>query len=277
MQHTGVEFQHRSTATSARWPVKGAWLFDAKTQRPDDKIADTGTGFVSEKIDGATAPAEDSFDDVPRIVRRTLHSEVLNQLRDMIIEGRLAPGARINEGQIGTILGVSRTPLREAIKSLTSEGLVEMVPAKGAIVRRLTEHDLVQILQVLKVIEQLGVRLTCAHASDETIQGICDLHDRMMTLYKSGNRLEYFKLNQAIHTSFVQASGNAVLAETHETLQARIKRLRYVGNSEPSKWARAVAEHEEMISALMTRNADRLAEVVGRHLDATVLRVKDII
>lgn len=231
---------------------------------------------MSEKISDATATTpNDSFDDVPRIVRRTLHSEVLNQLRDMIIEGRLAPGARINEGQIGAILGVSRTPLREAIKSLTSEGLVEIVPAKGAVVRRLTEQDLIQILQVLKVIEQLGARLTCEQASDETIKGICDLHARMMKLYKAGNRLEYFKLNQAIHTSFVQASGNAVLAETHETLQARIKRLRYVGNSEPSKWARAVAEHEEMVAALVERNAEKLAEVVGRHLDATVIRVKD--
>lgn len=231
---------------------------------------------MSNKFSSATATPNDSFDDVPRIVRRTLHSEVLNQLRDMIIEGRLAPGARINEGQIGAILGVSRTPLREAIKSLTSEGLVEIVPAKGAVVRRLTEQDLIQILQVLKVIEQLGVRLTCEHASDETIRDICELHNRMIKLYKAGNRLEYFKLNQAIHTSFVQASGNAVLAEMHETLQARIKRLRYVGNSEPSKWARAVAEHEEMVAALVERDAERLAEVVGQHLDATVVRVKDV-
>jgi DNA-binding GntR family transcriptional regulator len=231
---------------------------------------------VTEKTGGQAAAISEGFEDVPRIVRRTLHSEVLNQLRDMIIEGRLAPGARINEGQIGTILGVSRTPLREAIKSLVSEGLVEIVPAKGAVVRRFSEDDLIQILQVLKAIEQLGARLTCETASDAAIKGICDLHDEMMALYKAGNRLEYFKLNQAIHTSFVQNSGNAVLAEMHETLQARIKRLRYVGNSEPSKWANAVAEHEEMIKALKKRDANRLAEVVGRHLDATVIRVKDV-
>jgi DNA-binding GntR family transcriptional regulator len=220
---------------------------------------------------------EPDFDDVPRIVRRTLHSEVLNQLRDMIIEGRLAPGTRINEGQIGTILGVSRTPLREAIKSLTSEGLVEIVPAKGAVVRRFTEHDLIQILQVLKVIEQLGARLTCTKASDDEIKDIKNVHDRMMKLYKTGKRLEYFKLNQSIHTSFVKASGNIFLAEMHETLQARIKRPRYIGNGEPSKWAAAVAEHEEMIEALLKRDGERLADVVGRHLDATVLRVRNIL
>jgi DNA-binding GntR family transcriptional regulator len=234
-------------------------------------------GHVSPEPGDKQAAVATGFDDVPRIVRRTLHSEVLNKLRDMIIEGRLAPGARINEGQIGAILGVSRTPLREAIKSLTSEGLVEIVPAKGAVVRRFTEHDLVQILQVLKVIEQLGARLTCEHASDEAIRKIKDIHDRMMKLYKAGKRLEYFKLNQAIHTSFVQASGNIFLAEMHETLQARIKRPRYVGNSDPSKWANAVAEHEDMIEALMKRDGEKLADAIGRHLDATVLRVRNVL
>ena len=212
----------------------------------------------------------------PRIQRRTLHEEVLERLRDMIIEGRLEPGQRINEGAVGAQLGVSRTPLREAIKSLASEGLVEMQPAKGAVVRRFSLRDLREILEVIKSLEQLGGRIACAQATDAQIAEVVALHERMMALYAEQNRLEYFKLNQAIHTSFVQNSGNAVLAEMHETLQARIKRLRYVGNSEPSKWANAVAEHEEMIKALKKRDANRLAEVVGRHLDATVIRVKDV-
>jgi DNA-binding GntR family transcriptional regulator len=109
---------------------------------------------------------------IPRITRRTLHEEVLERLRDMIIEGRLAPGQRINEGQVGAQLGVSRTPLREAIKTLASEGLVEILPAKGAIVRKFTAKDLTQILQVLKTLEQLGGRMACELASDATIEAI---------------------------------------------------------------------------------------------------------
>lgn len=219
----------------------------------------------------------DRLRDVPRIMRRTLHDEVVNSLRDMIIEGKLAPGDRVNEVQIGALLGVSRTPLREAIKTLASEGLVEMAPAKGAIVRRFSERDLRQILEVLKAIEQLGARLTCSVGSDVAIREITDIHQRMMKLYRSGNRLEYFKLNQRIHTALVEASGNAVLAETHTMLQSRIKRMRYVGNESPDKWAGAVSEHEQMITALNARDGDALAEVVGRHLDATLIRVRDII
>lgn len=215
--------------------------------------------------------------DYPRITRRTLHDEVLERLRDMIIEGRLEPGQRINEGQVGGQLGVSRTPLREAIKTLASEGLVEVLPAKGAIVRRFSAQDLYQVLEVLKALEQLGGRIACAQASDETIAAIHALHRRMLELYRTRERLEYFKLNQAIHTATVAASGNQVLVEMHGTLQSRIKRLRFIGNEGPEKWAGAVAEHEEMMAALLKRDAQALSAAIGKHMDSTLTRVRDVL
>lgn len=214
---------------------------------------------------------------VTRITRVTLHDAVLNQLRDMIIEGQLKPGTRINEGQVGAMLGVSRTPLREAIKTLASEGLVEIIPAKGAIVRRFTEGDIREILEVLKALEQAAARLACKGASDAVIGEIKALHDEMLRLYVARNRLNYFKLNQAIHSAMVRASGNSVLAQTHEQLQARIKRIRFIGNETPERWAAAVAEHDEMMVALLARDGERLSEILGRHLDNTVDRVRDAI
>ncbi|MCA0418404.1 MAG: GntR family transcriptional regulator [Proteobacteria bacterium] len=210
-------------------------------------------------------------------MRRTLHDEVLERLRDMIIEGRLAPGQRINEGQVGAQLGVSRTPLREAIKTLASEGLVEILPAKGAIVRKFSARDLADILEVIKSLEQLGGRIACAEASDATIESIHKLHRDMLALYATRDRLDYFKLNQAIHSAIVAASGNAVLAEMHTTLQSRIKRLRFVGNEGPEKWAGAVAEHEDMMAALLRRDGDALAEAIGRHMDTTLVRVREVL
>ncbi|KPF72772.1 GntR family transcriptional regulator [Bosea sp. AAP35] len=213
----------------------------------------------------------------PRIQRRTLHDEVLERLRDMIIEGRLEPGQRINEGAVGAQLGVSRTPLREAIKSLASEGLVEMQHAKGAVVRRFSVRDLREILEVTKSLEQLGGRIACAQASDAQIEAIAAMHQRMMELYEQRNRLEYFKLNQAIHSAIVAAAGNAVLMEMHETLQARIKRLRFIGNEGPVKWAGAVAEHEAMVAALSRRDGEALAFEIGKHMDHTLTRVSEVI
>jgi DNA-binding GntR family transcriptional regulator len=214
---------------------------------------------------------------VTRITRVTLHDAVLNQLRDMIIEGTLAPGARINEGQVGAALGVSRTPLREAIKTLASEGLVEIVPARGAVVRRFSEANIREILEVLKALEQTAARRLCAAGLDAEVAAIVSLHDEMMRLYVSRNRLQYFKLNQSIHSAIVKGAGNGVLAETHGQLQARIKRIRFIGNETPDRWAAAVAEHEEMIVALKRRDGEALAEVLGRHLDKTIDRVRDSI
>ena len=214
---------------------------------------------------------------VTRITRVTLHDAVLNQLRDMIIEGALPPGSRINEGQVGAALGVSRTPLREAIKTLASEGLVEIMPAKGAVVRRFSETDIREILEVLKALEQAAARFVCSRGAEADIAAILALHEQMMLLYAARNRLAYFKLNQSIHSSIVRAAGNAVLAQTHEQLQARIKRIRFIGNETPDRWAAAVAEHEEMNDALCVRDGERLAEVLGRHLDKTVERVRDAI
>jgi DNA-binding GntR family transcriptional regulator len=231
---------------------------------------------------GATRASDDSapaFSEagVTRITRVTLHEAVLNQLRDMIIEGQLAPGARINEGQVGGALGVSRTPLREAIKTLASEGLVEIVPARGAVVRRFSEANIREILEVLKALEQTAALRLCREGSDADIAGIVKLHDEMMRLYAARDRLPYFKLNQSIHSAIVKGSGNSVLVETHAQLQARIKRIRFIGNETPDRWAAAVAEHEEMIVALKRRDGAALAEVLGRHLDKTIDRVRDSI
>ncbi len=103
------------------------------------------------------------------------------------------------------------------------------------------------------------------------------MHERMLEHYAKRDRLAYFKLNQAIHSAIVQAAGNAVLAQTHETLQARIKRIRFIGHEGPERWAAAVAEHDEMIVALVARNGEALVEVLGRHLDMAVDRVRDAI
>ncbi len=215
---------------------------------------------------------------LPGPIRRTaLHDTLVNRLRDMIIEGHLSPGTRLNEGQLGQMLGVSRTPLREAIKYLASEGLVELVPSRGAVVKRFGAKDVQDMLLVLGTLEELAARLACVIASEEGIAEIRGLHDRMVQHYKAGDRLEYYKLNQNIHTAIVALSGNAPLAEIHAMLQTRLKRIRFIGHEGPEKWAAAVAEHEEMIEALEARDQQRLAAVLGRHLTNAWERVRGAI
>lgn len=211
------------------------------------------------------------------IARLSLHDAIVARVRDMIIEGELAPGTRIHEGNLGTRLGVSRTPLREALKFLASEGLVELSPGRGAVVRQFSHKDVHDSLVVLGSLESLAGRLACENATDDEIQEVRQLHDHMMGMYAKRDRLPYFKINQNIHSAILRLSKNEALAYVHGILQARLRRIRYIGNEGPEKWAGAVAEHEEMIAALETRDADRLSRVLSSHMMKTWERVKDAI
>jgi len=207
--------------------------------------------------------------------RRTLHDELVDRVRTLIVEGQLQPEARIHEGELGKALGVSRTPLREVLKVLASEGLIDLVPGRGAVVKKLTPKDVAEMLDVLTALETLAARLACRHATLAQIGALRRVHDEMMRYYRAGNRLEYYWRNQAIHAGFAELSGNALLASTHAIIQARLKRIRFIGNEAPKRWAGAVAEHEEMIAALEARDEARLAAVVTRHLGETWKRVAD--
>ncbi|SFC85611.1 GntR family transcriptional regulator [Tropicimonas isoalkanivorans] len=210
-----------------------------------------------------------------RIERQSLHEAILTRLRDMIIEGDLTPGTRINEGAIGAQFGVSRTPLREAIKYLASEGLVELVPSRGAVVKKFTAKEVRDMLDVVRTLEEHAAVSACAVATDEAVAGIRALHDEMVAAYEHGERRTYYKLNQEIHTRLVELADNAALSDVHAMLQTRLKRIRYVGHEGEEKWAKAVGEHVEMIEALEARDADRLVDVVHRHLTKAWERVKD--
>jgi DNA-binding GntR family transcriptional regulator len=211
----------------------------------------------------------------PRIARPSLHDAIVARVRDMIIEGELAPGTRIHEGQLGAALGVSRTPLREALKFLASEGLIELSPGKGAVVRTFSPKDVRDSLIVLGDLEALAGRLACEKAADSDIREVRALHDRMMEYYANRDRLPYFKLNQNIHSAIIRISKNEPLAYVHGALQARLRRIRYIGNESPDKWAGAVADHEEMIAALEARDGSRLAHVLNAHMEKTWDRVKN--
>ncbi len=219
--------------------------------------------------------APGTFDAVLPVQRRSLHDELVERIRDMIIEGQLPPGARIHEGQLCAAFGVSRTPLREALKYVASEGLIDLVQGRGAVVRTLSRRDVRGMLDVLSALEVLAARLACRHATANAIARIRGLHDAMMRFYAERNRLEYYKLNQAIHSGIATLSGNDCLSQTHETIQLRLKRIRFIGNEGQSKWDGAVAEHQDMIEALEARDEERLSAVVELHLKRTWERVVD--
>ncbi len=198
-----------------------------------------------------------------------LASQVASTLRDMIVQDKLQPGMRIRERQLSEKLNVSRTPLREAIRILVSEKLVESLPNRGAMVADPDPDRVKELLQVLGAMEALGGRLAADNASDEDISEIRALHFEMLAAYHRMDKLAYFKLNQMIHKSIVAASGNDVLMETHAQLNARVYRIRYISNQRNELWHEAVEEHDGIVEALEARDGALLESRLTEHLGQT--------
>jgi len=201
-----------------------------------------------------------------------LAQQVATRIRDLIIQDQLRPREWIREQALADKLKVSRTPLREALKMLELEGLIRLLPNRGALVTELTVEEVKEKLEVLAVLEALAGQLACRKATDAELAEIKALHYEMLAWFSRQNRLEYFKLNQRIHLAIVAASGNRTLVETHARINAQLYRVRFQSNLQNELWGTAVDEHEEMLAALTARNSEVLAACMLNHLGQTFFK-----
>jgi DNA-binding GntR family transcriptional regulator len=218
-------------------------------------------------------PSQDPSSQIERV---PLHEEVTNRLRDMIVSLRLPPGERIQELEVAQLLGVSRTPVREAIKVLTAEGLVELLPLRGAIVKAFSAKDARDMLEVIALVETYAGERAC-QADPARIDAILEMHQEMKRLFEARQRLAYFALNQRIHEALIALADNDTLSMTHATLSKRMRSLRYSGNSTPENWTAAMAEHEQMMVALAARDGQALSRIMGEHIRNTWPRIQDVV
>ena len=200
------------------------------------------------------------------VERRLLHEEGVDRLRDMIVQGELAPETKLNERVLAAQLGISRTPLREAIKFLASEGLVELLPNRGAVVASLKAGKVKEIFAVLGTLEALAGELACRDATDADIAEIRALHYQMVAHHARGELAQYFRYNQQIHIRIVECAGNATLTQIYRGLNAHVRRARYMANLSRERWDKAVREHEEILDALSARDSKRLQSLLRDHL-----------
>jgi DNA-binding GntR family transcriptional regulator len=200
------------------------------------------------------------------IDRQGLASAVTMRLRDMIIEGTLAAGTRLNERVLCEQLAVSRTPLREAFKVLAGEGLVELLPNRGAAVAELSIADIEQTFEVLGALEGLAGRLACLRITEAEITEIRALHFEMLAAHARRDLATYYKINHVIHDRINFGAGNAVLTATYLQMNARIQNLRFRSNFNQDKWNAAMKEHSAMLDALERRDGDALHAILEHHL-----------
>ena len=209
------------------------------------------------------------------IIRLNLSDQIANRLRDMIIQNELAPGDRIRERDVCKNLQVSRTPLREALHKLASEGLIELIPNRGAVITRPSAEEIADMLQVLGVLEAFAGERVCNYISDQELAEIKALQYEMLAAYARQDRLNYFKLNQKIHLAIVKAARSDTLLSLHSRLNARLYRIRYQSNLKNETWGSALAEHDHILEALENRDAERLSALLRQHLKSTWEKVSE--
>ena len=209
------------------------------------------------------------------IPRRSLHDELTERLRNLITAGNLAPGEKVPEKELCSQFGVSRTPLREALKVLASEGIVTLKPNRGAIVSALTMGELEEVFPVMGALEALSGEIACEHITDREIKTIRKLHDAMTGHWQRGELQPYFALNQEIHEAILEATRNDTLKSIYRGLSGRILSARYIANMSAERWAKAVKEHEAILEALDKRDGARLSKILKTHLANKLSTVKD--
>lgn len=201
-----------------------------------------------------------------KILQRNLYREVADRIGELIEHGELSPGERISEKQLCDRFGVSRTPLREALKVLATEGLIELLPNRGARVVRLTMKNVKDTYDLMAALEGLSGELACQHITDTEISAIRQLHNTMLEYYRTRDLMPYFQVNRQIHEAILAASNNEILQETYSNLNQRIKRVRYSKKMTERYWSQAVKDHENMMAALEKRDGKLLGQILRDHL-----------
>ncbi|MDY0747308.1 GntR family transcriptional regulator [Paucibacter sp. R3-3] len=204
--------------------------------------------------------------EVIEISRLALHDQVVARLRTMLVEGAIAPGAKLNERELSEQLRVSRTPLREAIKLLAAEGLVDLLPNRGAVAVKLTEADIVNTFEVLAGLEGMSGEFAAQRVTDAELAEIRAMHYEMMACFARQDLSGYYRLNARIHTAINDAAKNPVLTSTYNGINARVQSLRFRTNQNEAKWKRAVKEHELMLEALAAHDGAAMRDVLVAHL-----------
>ncbi|WP_083222679.1 GntR family transcriptional regulator [Ensifer sp. LC163] len=212
-----------------------------------------------------------------RVARAGLHEEAATRLRALIVTGELQPGLQLTEADLSEALGVSRTPLREALKLLATEGLVELRLNRGAVVAPLRPEELADLFEAVACIERSAAELAARRMTRRDLQRLRTLQDRMERHYEAGELENYFQLNQQIHAFIVAGAKNNALKSTHEALLSRAERARFFALSSPARWDESVEEHRLLLKALEERDSEMAGKILAHHVTRTGDVVRDVL
>lgn len=211
-----------------------------------------------------------------RLVLNSLHDEVAAQLRDRIFAGELAPGSFIDELALCAELSISRTPLREALKVLTAEGLLRHEPRRGCFVSRITEQDLDEIFPVIALLEGRCAFEAARNATDADLAALEQLHDRLQRSAEAKRITEYYEANFAIHEAIILLANNRWLAQVIGDLRKIVKLARLQQLHAPGRLEQSLSEHLAVYAALKAHDAEGAEAAMRTHLTRQRVALREL-
>lgn len=211
-----------------------------------------------------------------RLIHNSLHDEVAATLRDRIFSGELAPGAFIDEVALAAEMEISRTPLREALKVLTAEGLLRHEPRRGCFVNHVTEQDLDEIFPVIALLEGRCAFEAASHASDADLAALEALHDRLARHARARRINDYYEVNFAIHEAIITLADNRWLAQVIGDLRKIVKLARLQQLHAPGRLEQSLSEHLAVFAALKARDAEGAEAAMRTHLTRQRVALREL-
>jgi DNA-binding GntR family transcriptional regulator len=204
-----------------------------------------------------------------RVPRTGLHEHAARKLRTLIVRGDLLPGEPLLEVGLSEALGVSRTPLREALKQLAAEGLVELQLNRSAVVASLRRDELTELFEAVSGIERCAAELAAIRMTAQDVERLEALQTRIERHHRRGELRDHLEVNQQIPGTIVGFARNSVLKASHDALLSRVERARLFALSADGRWDESVREHRQILAALKSRDAERAGRLLGDHVSRT--------
>lgn len=201
-----------------------------------------------------------------KISAKPLNVEAASRLREMIRTGKLKKGERVVEAELCEVLGISRTPLREALRLLSSEGLIRLVPNVGAYVGEPSLDEIRDMFQVMAVLEGMCARLAAMKMTPASLKRLEALHEKLEKLFRDGDREGYIAVNNLYHTLVQSLAGNKVLSDTINGLRDKILLYRYRQIFEEKRFEESINEHREILDAFRKGDPQNAEKVMANHL-----------
>jgi DNA-binding GntR family transcriptional regulator len=213
-----------------------------------------------------------------RLIERSpgLSVRAHNAIRDLIVDGTFAPGDRLNEVDLSETFGISRAPVREALQRLASEGLVDLIPNRGAFVRQFTGDELRDLYEVRNTLEVAAAELAAARATGGDLAALFALLDETQDALAGADAGAY-PPNLDFHRLVLEASGNSYLVKCGREVQVAVNLARARSGGAPGRAGEALDEHREIAQAIADGDGDRASAAMRRHLNHSFERASDVL